>query len=105
MRAGQLRTRLEYKEPTSERNPTGELKTDYVTKLVVWGNIMPLEGSEPVQPYTKAKVTHKITVRYNGGILPKGILCLGERKFRIASVLNVEERNREMAIMASEYDG
>lgn len=64
-----------------------------------WGYLRPLSGHEAiVAKQVKAEATHGLTTRYLGSaiaICPTWYWMLGARKFGIASIQNIEERNRQ----------
>jgi len=49
-----------------------------------------------------AEVTGKISIRYLAGITPKMRVKHGNRIFDIVSMINPEERNRELQLMVKE---
>jgi SPP1 family predicted phage head-tail adaptor len=77
------------------------------TVCSVWGNIHPLTGREYQQAQQmQSNVSHKITTE----LLPQNLgpatsrmrLKHGTRTFEVQSVVNVEERNRELEWMCTE---
>lgn len=73
------------------------------TVATVSACIEPLRGMERVRAMQiQDTTTHKITLRYRSGILPRHRIKFGTRLFNIHSVINVEERNRWIEIMAEE---
>jgi SPP1 family predicted phage head-tail adaptor len=77
------------------------------TVCSVWGNIQPLTGREYQQAQQmQSNVSHKITTE----LLPQNLgpatsrmrLKHGTRTFEVQSVVNVEERNRELEWMCTE---
>jgi SPP1 family predicted phage head-tail adaptor len=85
----------------------GEPATTPETVCSVWGNIQPLTGREYQQAQQmQSNVSHKITTE----LLPQNLgpatsrmrLKHGTRTFEVQSVVNVEERNRELEWMCTE---
>lgn len=74
------------------------------TLATVWASVEPLEGRELLQArQIHAEVTHRIiTNEYVSGVTPKHRVAFGARSFDILSVLNPEERNIHLEIMAKE---
>lgn len=69
-------------------------------------SITPLRGTELVTARQQsATVTHQLRGRYIAGIKPQMWLTIGTRVFRFESVVNVNERNRELEILATEIVG
>ena len=51
---------------------------------------------------TQADVTHRIVLRFLSVIIPKMRVKFGSRVFDILSIINVNERNRELQLMCRE---
>lgn len=65
--------------------------------------ITPLRGRERLQAQQlEAGVTHRILLRYRPGVTARQRLRYGARVFNIRAVINVEERNRWLEILAEE---
>lgn len=74
-----------------------------VTKATARAYIKPLSGREQLHAMQlESPVTHKIVMRYVSGITADMRVELGSRYFNIRAVINVEERNRWLEIMAEE---
>ena len=103
MRAGTLRHKVVIQQNTPTRDSYGaevEAWTDYAT---VWASIEPARGREFWESQqVNAEVTGKISIRYLAGITPKMRVKHGSRIFEIISVINPEERNRELQLMVKE---
>ena len=71
-----------------------------------WAKIKPTSGYESRQAgKVQASITHKVTIRYLFGVLPKMRILFGTRIFDIHAVLNTEERNVSMVLMCEEGTG
>ena len=69
----------------------------------VWGRIVPLTGAETLRAGgLEARVTHRITLRWHPGILARHRIRFGSRVFNIRSVINRDEGNRVLEILAEE---
>ena len=103
MRAGTLRHKVVIQKNTPTRDSYGaevEAWADYAT---VWASIEPARGREFWESQqVNAEVTGKIRIRYLEGITPKMRVKHGSRIFEIISVINPEERNRELQLMVKE---
>jgi len=65
--------------------------------------ITPLSGHERLHAQQlEAGVTHRILLRYRPGVTAKQRLRFGDRVFNIRAVIDVEERNRWLEILAEE---
>ena len=104
MRAGTMRHKVVIQQnvPTEKDSYGAEVDnwTDYAT---VWASIEPARGREFWESQqVNAEVTGRIRIRYLGGITPKMRVKHGNRIFDIVSVINPEERNRELQLMVKE---
>jgi SPP1 family predicted phage head-tail adaptor len=68
-----------------------------------WASIEPLNGREFfAAQQVNAEVTARIRLRYLPGVTRQMQVKFGSRTFAIESVINVEERNRELQLMVKE---
>lgn len=104
MRAGDLRKRIIIEQPTVAADSVGEMVPTWSTLAVLWASIEALTGSERLQDaQINATADVKISVRYRAGITTAMRIKYGTRQFEIVSVQNVEERNRELAMLCVEH--
>jgi SPP1 family predicted phage head-tail adaptor len=108
MQAGKLKKRLTIQSlpDVPERNSDGSEKVDdsqWQDLATVWASVEPISGKEffAAQEIV-AEITHRIRLRYYAGLTPKMRLKLNDRIFDMQRILNVEERNRELEILARE---
>jgi SPP1 family predicted phage head-tail adaptor len=106
MNPGKLRNRItiqklndtikdEYNRPT----------TDWDDFATVWAAVEPLKGREYLLAQnTNTELTVRIRIRYLPGITPGMRVKYGERIFDIQSVIDIEERHREMHLMCVEVN-
>ena len=103
MRAGRLRHRITIQNPTKQRNQVGETVLAWKDLATVWAAVEPVSGKEFfAAKQVIAEVTHKIRTRYRPGISPQSRVLFNGRTFEVNSVINRDERNRELEIMATE---
>ena len=103
MRAGRLRHLMWLKEPTNTSDGMGSNTKIYGTVEVFWGSVEPLRGREWMESgLENSEVSGKIVRRYKSGLTPDMIVAFDSRTFKIVSVINVDERNREMQLMVEE---
>ena len=90
---------------SSSVNARGEPTLAPTTLATVWANIRPLTGRELFTAQQRAaEVTHFITMRHPGlTVTPEMKLTYGSRTFDILSVLNLEEMNVTLQILAKEH--
>ena len=105
MRAGLMRRRITLQ--TVERTPDGgggytETLTDLAT---VWARVHPLTGREQLLAMqTEAMQMHRFTIRYRAGLTTATRILYDGRTFDIRSIVDPEERHRELQIMAEEVN-
>ena len=101
-RAGTLRHLITVEvltSPAVRNSNTGAIADDWTTFTTLWADIQPASGSEQM---SAQKVTHELKTRYVSGVLPDMRITKGTRIWRIVSVLNVGERDRDLLILAQE---
>ena len=101
MRSGRLRHQVKIQVPVHpDAWSSDESWVDYAT---VWASIEPLRGTEFFAArQTNAEVSGKVVMRYLAGVKPDMRILHGSRTFEIVSVVDVEERHRELQIMVNE---
>ncbi len=68
-----------------------------------WASIEPLSGREAwIAREQQATTTHRIRMHYRAGITPAMRAVWAGRTFEFTTVVNVDELNRELEIMATE---
>lgn len=102
---GSLRHRLTIQVNTPSHASTGTtdswaaVSDAYSDSGVVWGRIERLRGFEAVQAHqVDSRTTHRLTLRYHGGLSPKHRLLLGARVFHPTSIRDLDERNAVMVV-------
>jgi len=75
----------------------------WATTYTEWVFIRPVSASEIIKSNREQMtVTHRIKVDYLSGILPSMKIVWSAREFEINSVINIDEANREIEILATE---
>jgi len=107
--AGRLRHRLLIrKRNASGRDSSGQATVVWDEQDAIWAEIKPLRGEErEAAQKQSAATTHKITIRHRTGLAPDDRLeehgSQGPtRTFEIIELLNINERDEAMEIMAKE---
>jgi SPP1 family predicted phage head-tail adaptor len=106
--AGRLRHRVTLQQLPANRTPSprGQLPSNWATVATFWADVAPLQGRELSNAQQiKATVTHRLTMRWPGSsltITPSMRFTWGSRIFNIVAVLNADERNRRLDIIAEE---
>ena len=103
MNAGALRHRCWIQEPTFEPDGYGGTTPSWGTVTVCWGALEPLKGREWIESgLENSEITAKFRMRYFAGIDPTMQLYFGSRTFEIISVIDPEERHKELNLMLKE---
>ena len=100
---GNLRHKITFRTVTSVSDGMGgftDTDTDYYT---CWASIWPVSAKELVQnQQLEMTTTHRIRIDYKSGITEKMTIEFGSRVFRIVAIVNPEERNIMLDILATE---
>lgn len=103
MRSGQLRHFITIKTPQESKNSYGEKTFSYIDFLHCWSDAKPIKTTERfVSSRLNTEVNYQFRIRYVDGVEHNMRVIFGTRVFDIDSILNVNERNRELIILASE---
>ena len=104
MRIGTLRHKVEIQAYITTVDPDGYPIQDWVTVAHAWAAVEPVAGKEYwAAAAVQAETTIKITMRPPGiEITPANRLLFDGRTLEIQSVINVEERDRELVLMCVE---
>ena len=98
-----LRHRIEIQQRIVNLDEHGIASETWVLFLSVWASIEPLRGREYFQSKTEnAEITAKIKMRYTPGITPAMRAVYKGRVFSITSVIDINERHREIHLMCQE---
>jgi SPP1 family predicted phage head-tail adaptor len=99
MQSGKLRHRITIHDQSESQDSLGQVVVTPAAAFERWAAIEPLSGRELINAQAlQADVTHSVTIRHTPGVGPRMQIQFGSRTFNIGSVLNVDERNREMRL-------
>ncbi len=99
---GELRQRVSLQSKTISK-AEGIPQENWTTVATVWAAIADLSGKEYFQAASvQFEVTTRIRIRFRGGITPAMRILYGTRVFAILSVIDKDERHREMELMCKE---
>ena len=102
-RAGQLRHRLVFQKETRSRDAFNEEVVTWSTHCTVWGQVLPNAGRKYYEALQgTAEVSGEIRIRHRTDILPTMRILHGSRVLEIASIVNPQERDRELLIYYKE---
>lgn len=103
MDAGRLRHYIQVKRPTTTRNALGEPVQTFASVGGFQAEIKPTSARERLMNNSiTTEVTHVITMRYAPDVSEDCRIAFGDRTFEIVGIVNVEERNVELQILAAE---
>lgn len=103
MRAGELRHRVELQVRSLSQDDFGETVEAWTTQAIVWAAVEPLTGARYMAAkQANADVTGTVRIRYREGVAPTMRLLWGTRVLRIVSIINPDERSRELQILYKE---
>jgi SPP1 family predicted phage head-tail adaptor len=104
MRAGKLRHRISIERSIETQDSSyNEPLLQWVLFAEVSASITPLNGRELIRAkQVELEVDTEITIRYLDGLSPKMRIIYRGRIFEILSIINTEERNRELRLLCSE---
>jgi len=104
MNAGQLRHFVTIEVPTVvSTGIRGQDQLAYTELGSVWADIEPLQGKKlEISRQLVATATHQITTRHLPGVVPEARVLFGQRMFQIGYVINKDERNITLQMLATE---
>ena len=103
VRVGRHRHLVTIKKTVESRNSLGEVTDSWVVFAQRWASIEPLVGREFWSAkQVNAENTVRLFMRYCYGITTKMRVEYDNRVFKIDSIINMGERNREMNLMCTE---
>lgn len=103
IRAGLLRHQVTLQRPRTSGDAFGEERAEWEDVVELRAAITPVSGTEQMAAaQLAATVTHQVTTRYWPGITPRMRLLYGQRVLNIVSVVDVDERRRELRMDCAE---
>jgi SPP1 family predicted phage head-tail adaptor len=107
MQAGSLRHRITIQElnlsETTTRDDHGGIVEDWRDVVTVWASVEPIRAVEIYRAnQVDARITHRITTRYQAGITTAMRALFGTRTLLFLSVINPDERRIMLEMLAME---
>lgn len=105
MQAGRLRHRVTVQRSTDSIDQYGDQTPTWASLGTVWASVEPLSGREYfAAAQMQSEVSTRIVIRPISGVTltPKDRVKFGSRYFDIQSVINRDERNRELQLLCVE---
>jgi len=95
--------RLTVQERIQTQADDGQLIETWTDVADVWASVKPIGGREMwLAQQAQARTTHRINILYRPGITPTMRAVWGDRVFQFERVINREELNLELEILATE---
>lgn len=102
MRAGTLKHQVVFQKKTVSGKGIDRAGT-WAVFCSAWASIRPVSASEIIKSGRKEmNISHRIKIRFRSGISSDMKIVYGSREFDIHSVININEANREIEILAAE---
>lgn len=99
IRAGELVHKIDVQENRGDVDAVGQREDVWGSVIELPAKIAPASGAEVVAAgHVSADVTHLVTTRWIDGIVPQMRVVHAGRVFEIVSVINVDERSRDMLL-------
>lgn len=100
---GRLNAKLTIQSIDTARTAEGETTDTAVPLITAWARIEPLSGREHwLADAQQDLVTHRLRIHYHPDVTVKMQAVWQGRVFRFVSVVNVDQSNRELEILALE---
>lgn len=98
-----LRNRVALEQPADVADGAGGYTRSYTTIATVWAEILPMNGQEKLDAQKlQSSLMHRITIRYRTDVNATWRVRYGTRLFNIRAVMNNEERNGSLIMIAEE---
>lgn len=105
MRVGPLRHRVTIQQACEEQAASGAVTIEWKDVVHRWAQVQPVTGREIISgQQVRAEISHRVWMRYQPGIVitPKERLMFGDRVFNILSIINRNEKDRELELLCTE---
>ena len=102
-RTGAFDKKVVFQTRTLTSDGMGGGTTTWADTVTMWAAIWPISASETLENLkTEHRITHRIRCWYSSDINPKQRIEYGSRYFEIISLINPNEANVELEILAEE---
>ena len=103
MPIGDLNKRIILQYETKTSDGMGGFSTLWIDTATVWAAIWPTSAAELIQSMqTDMVISHRIRIRFRSVLRPSWRIKFGTRYFNIVSIINPNEKNEYLDIMARE---
>jgi hypothetical protein len=99
MRAGDLRSRVVLQSMTTSTDAIGNPVKTWSNVSTEWADVQAQDGTEAIQSgQVNARQALVVRIRYRAGVVPTMRLIHAGRPYEIMTVVNVDQRNRELQL-------
>ena len=103
MQGGTLRHHITFQSPINTNDGMGGVTVSWEDEFNAWAEIDPPKGREYFAAGEKqTEITTRVRVRYRSGIVGSWRVKFGTRIFDINSIIDPDERHRELILMCVE---
>jgi SPP1 family predicted phage head-tail adaptor len=104
LKAGELTQRISLQRDDSTTvDDYGQVTRNWSTYYTTWASVRPLSGREQEQGMARqASISHRVRMRFKGGVLHGDRISMGNRILEIVSIRNIDESSFELEIDAVE---
>ena len=103
MNVGKLKNLVTIEELVKSKDEAGGRVEEWSEFVKAWCSLRPVSGNEKWYSNERhAEVTHQILTRYIDGLKPTMRIVAKDRIFNIESVINMDEANKTLLIVAKE---
>ena len=100
---GELNKRIILQYETKVSDSMGGFTSTWIDAATVWAAIWPTSAAELIQSMqTDMVISHRIRIRFRSVLRPSWRIKFGTRYFNIVSIINPNEKNEYLDIMARE---
>lgn len=101
--AARLRERVTLQQFSLAPDGAGGYAKSWQDVATLWAEVTPLSGREQLRAMTlEASVNHRIILRYRAGVTAGMRILMNERIFNIRAVINMQERESALELLAEE---
>lgn len=103
MLSGRLNHKVVIEQRVETKNTLGEDITTWTEYKTTWAKVSPLSGKEYLSNNEfQSVITGRVSMRYLSGVTVDMRINWDNRIFNIKSIINTDERNRELILMVEE---
>jgi len=103
VRAGRLRHRVALERRTTGTDAFGSVVQSWDRYATVWADVAPLSGREMLADgQVRSDVSHRVRIRHLDGVAETDRIVHRGRTLEVVAVMNMDERDRTLEVLAME---